>query len=99
MAALGQWKHINCLRTNARDDIQDDILRKLVQVVDSPKKAGTEQKSQLETLLSAVDLDTVASMDEMLTVRDVPGGSICFLFEKTSAVALDGEADSIDDRA
>ena len=41
--------------------------------------------------MSAVDLDNIVAMDETkqtLSVRDVPGGTISFLFEKTSISTL-----------
>ncbi|KAF5385986.1 hypothetical protein D9615_002412 [Tricholomella constricta] len=90
LAALGHWKHINCLRPSARDDIQDDVLRKLIDVYETPTKEDLLQqpKSQLHMLLS-VDLQTVAAKE--LTVQDVPGGTISYLFQKSSITTLEGE--------
>ncbi|KAJ6495564.1 SNF2 family N-terminal domain-containing protein [Mycena vitilis] len=79
LAALGQWKHINCLSPTARDDIQDQILRKLIFV---PPPSSTKPQSQL---LAA--LDAAAAMSS-LTVSDIPGGSVSFLFEKSTTVDL-----------
>lgn len=91
LAALGEWKHINCLRPSTRDDIQDDILRKLF---DSPKPTkGQEPKTKLQVLLSGIDLENIAAMDEILSLNDVPGGTISFLFEKSSTTVLEGLED------
>ena len=81
---MGEWTHINCLRSTARDDIQDDILRKLLHTRDPDETPLSQPKSRLDSLLSAVDLENVVAMDEVLTVRDVPGGTVSFLFEKSS---------------
>ncbi|KAJ7188473.1 SNF2 family N-terminal domain-containing protein [Mycena filopes] len=83
LAALGQWKHINCLLPTARDDIQDHILRKLVFLPEPDKKESTKPQSQL---LAALD---AAAALAALTVSDLPGGSVSFLFEKSSTVALE----------
>ncbi|KAJ7755699.1 SNF2 family N-terminal domain-containing protein [Mycena maculata] len=82
LAALGQWKHINCLLPTARDDIRDHILRKLVFLPEPEKKASRSQSQ----LLAA--LDAAAAMSA-LTVSDLPGGSVSFLFEKSSTVELE----------
>ncbi|KAF9467257.1 SNF2 family N-terminal domain-containing protein [Collybia nuda] len=87
LAALGEWRHINCLRPSARDDIQDDLLRKLF--VPSQPIAKEKPKTQLETLLSGVDLDNVTSMDDVLPLSDVPGGTVSFLFQKSSTTMLE----------
>ncbi|KAJ7251770.1 SNF2 family N-terminal domain-containing protein [Mycena haematopus] len=80
LAALGQWKHINCLLPTARDDIHDSMLRKLLFVPQPDKKP----QSQLLAILDAAA--TMAS----LTVSDLPGGSVSFLFEKsTSSTTLE----------
>lgn len=78
LAALGEWKHINCLRPTAKDDIQDHILRKLLFVPKSDKKP----QSQLLAVLDA------AAVMASLTVSDLPGGSVSFLFEKSTTVDL-----------
>ncbi|KAJ7124910.1 SNF2 family N-terminal domain-containing protein [Mycena epipterygia] len=83
LAALGQWKHINCLLPTARDDIQDHILHKLVFLPEQEKRAASKPQSQL---LAA--LDAAAAMS-VLTVADIPGGSVSFLFEKSSTVELE----------
>jgi DNA repair and recombination protein RAD54B len=93
LASLGEWTHINCLRRLASDNIHDAILRHLVlpSVSDDKEDLG-QPKSRLDSLLSAVDLDNITAMDEAtqpLSVRDVPGGTISFLFEKTSVSTLE----------
>lgn len=87
LAALGEWTHINCLKPSGGSHIQDDILRKTVFMSTdgiSSKAGGT----QLETILSAVDIDAIRAMDRQQSVRDVPGGTISFLFEKCSKTVL-----------
>lgn len=105
LAALGEWTHIDCLRPNARDDIHDDILRKLVFEPEArrnekqPKDTPVKAKSRLESLLTAVDLENLSKQDEeapRLTVRDVPGGTVSFLFEKSSKSAIVAESDGHD---
>ncbi|KAJ7209558.1 P-loop containing nucleoside triphosphate hydrolase protein [Mycena pura] len=77
LAALSEWQHINCLSSTARDEIQDDMLRNLV-FVPEVKSDGSKPQSQL---LAA--LDAAAAMSD-LTVKDLPGGSVSFLFTKSS---------------
>jgi DNA repair and recombination protein RAD54B len=106
LAALGEWTHIDCLRPNARDDVHDDILRKLIF---KPETAGSaevkppppQSKSRIDSLLSAIDLENIPMMDEdspRLGVHDVPGGTISFLFEKSSKSAIVAEEDEEDHR-
>ncbi|KAJ7497126.1 SNF2 family N-terminal domain-containing protein [Mycena latifolia] len=83
LAALGQWKHINCLLPTARDDIQDHILRKLVFQPEPERRAADKPHSQ-----ALAALDAAGAMSG-LTVADIPGGSVSFLFEKSSTVELE----------
>ncbi|KAK7057394.1 SNF2 family N-terminal domain-containing protein [Favolaschia claudopus] len=83
LAALGEWKHINCLQPTARDDVQDHILRKLIFVPESAQKS----QSQLLDVLNS------AALMAALTVADLPGGSVSFLFEKSTTVALAESSD------
>ncbi|KAF7375992.1 hypothetical protein MSAN_00013800 [Mycena sanguinolenta] len=83
LAALGQWKHINCLLPTARNDIHDSMLRKLLFVPQLEKP-----QSQLLAILDAAT--TMASM----TVSDLPGGSVSFLFEKNTSSATVESGDS-----
>ncbi|KAG1742218.1 P-loop containing nucleoside triphosphate hydrolase protein [Suillus lakei] len=93
LASLGEWTHINCLRRLTNNHIHDDILRHLVlPSVSEEKKDLAQPKSRLDSLLSAVDLDNITAMDQatqLLSVCDVPGGTIAFLFEKTSVSTLE----------
>ncbi|KAG2066561.1 hypothetical protein BDR04DRAFT_1106542 [Suillus decipiens] len=102
LASLGEWTHINCLQRLSGDNIHDVILRHLVLPrVGDDKEDLPQPKSRLDSLLSAVDLDNITAMDEAtqpLSVRDVPGGTISFLFEKMSVSTLeenDVEEDSM----
>ncbi|KIJ67587.1 hypothetical protein HYDPIDRAFT_127687 [Hydnomerulius pinastri MD-312] len=104
LAALGEWTHINCLRPLARDDVHDDVLRRLLHLTESEDQGmaaePAEAKSRLDSLLSAVDLDNISAMDEtepLPSVRDFPGGTISFLFEKTSTSSLGGDKDAADE--
>jgi DNA repair and recombination protein RAD54B len=73
-AALGEWTHINCLRPSVGSHIQDG---KIVSI--STNKFSSEAGStQLEAILSAVDIDAIRAMDKERSVRDVPGGTISF---------------------
>jgi DNA repair and recombination protein RAD54B len=84
LAALGEWTHINCLRPSVGSHIQDDILRKIVSNGNNSKAGNT----QLETILSAVDIEAIRATDKQRSVRDVSGGTISFLFEKCSKTVL-----------
>ncbi|KAI0066149.1 hypothetical protein BV25DRAFT_1879216 [Artomyces pyxidatus] len=104
LASLGEWTHINCLKPGARERIRDGVLRKLIY---EPEKSATSSvskasdgapKSRISSLLDAVDLDNVLNMDKSstLAVDDVPGGTVSFLFEKSSSTPDDEEVDSED---
>jgi DNA repair and recombination protein RAD54B len=48
------------------------------------------------SLLDAVDIDNILAMDDEqpeVGARDVPGGTISFLFERSSEAALPPESD------
>jgi DNA repair and recombination protein RAD54B len=94
LAALGQWTHINCLRPSAAlERIQDAVLQQLVHVPDGARKDdwGIETPSRVSSLLEAVDLENVLqATGPPLAVGDLPGGSVSFLFERTSKTGLDG---------
>ena len=105
LAALGEWTHIDCLRPNARDDVHDDILRKLIfepqAETDKAKPPPPKPKSRIDSLLSAIDLENLSGLDEdvpRLGVHDVPGGTISFLFEKSSKSAIVAEDEEEDYR-
>lgn len=93
LASLGEWTHINCLRRLTSDNVHDVILRHLIlPSVKDDNEDLVQPKSRLDSLLSAVDLDNITVMGGMtqpLSVRDVPGGTISFLFEKTSVSTLE----------
>ena len=83
LAALGEWGHINCLQASAKDSIQDDVLRKLMITCKPTAKDTSHQAlTQLDQLLLAVDLENIGADDDALTVKEVPGGSVSFLFQK-----------------
>ena len=98
LAALVEWTHINCLRQGAAERVQDDILRKLL-FQSSPshdRQVGNSPKSRLSSLLDAVDLDNISRMESTdVTVKDVPGGTVSFLFEKGTSKSEDEDEDSL----
>ncbi|KAI6121363.1 P-loop containing nucleoside triphosphate hydrolase protein [Pisolithus sp. B1] len=95
LADLGEWTHIDCLRRVASDEVQDDILRHLLHFT-SPTHDDSEA-SRLDKLLAATDLDNITAMsDDARLARDVPGGTVAFLFEKLSSSSFgDHEADTV----
>lgn len=104
LAALGEWTHINCLRPDATTKIHDELLRTLIfspkpppgsASTSNPPTGGTI--SRIDSLLAAVDIDNVAKLDHTaLTVDDVPGGTLSFLFEKNSKVDEEDEEAAAD---
>jgi hypothetical protein len=64
------------------------FLRKIVSI--STDGIGSEVgNTQLEAILSAVDIDAIRALDKERSVLDeVPGGTISFLFEKCSETVL-----------
>lgn len=87
LAALGEWRHINCLRSSAMDNIQDDVLRK-VAIIHEPKAEEdfSPPATQLDRLLFAVDPENIKARDDDWTVHEVPGGSVSFIFQKSLSV-------------
>jgi DNA repair and recombination protein RAD54B len=68
---------------------------------EKPKTSAPNPKSRLDALLSVIDLENIAGLDHdipRLSVHDVPGGSISFLFEKSSKSAIVSEEDEEDHR-
>lgn len=85
LAALGEWKHLNCLRPSVRDRIHDDILRKIY----SPSSLAEAIPTHLPSdLLSSIDLDSIQAM-EPASIRDIPGGTVSYLFEKCSVANVE----------
>jgi DNA repair and recombination protein RAD54B len=90
LASLGEWSHINCLRQDAGERVHDDILRSLLFRSSSSHKQQVDpvdgsSKSRILSLLDTVDLDDI----EDLTIKDVPGGTVSFLFEKGTSMSKD----------
>ncbi|PCH43504.1 hypothetical protein WOLCODRAFT_164492 [Wolfiporia cocos MD-104 SS10] len=95
LAALGEWTHINCLRQNAREAVHDEILANMLYAPESQQQRDTIAKqSRLQSLLDAVDLEKIRAASTPLSVGDVPGGTISFLFERGSKSALDADEDA-----
>ncbi|KAJ3901407.1 SNF2 family N-terminal domain-containing protein [Lentinula edodes] len=90
LASLEEWKHINCLKQDAFKEVEDDLLRRMLYV--RPKKELVSHTGTVtEQILHSVDLENLGEM-EPLTARTVPGGTVSFLFERSSVEA--GEATS-----
>ncbi|RDX55621.1 hypothetical protein OH76DRAFT_1397013 [Lentinus brumalis] len=93
LAALGEWTHINCLQAGAVDRVDDDMLTHLIY---SPEKDTGESTSAPQSL-SAKLLDAADRImsEEQSFARDiVPGGSISFLFERSTKSSMDdGDAE------
>lgn len=54
-------------------------------------------KSRLDALLNAIDLENMPGVEELqnLSVHDVPGGTVSFLFEKSSKSVIASEEDEV----
>jgi DNA repair and recombination protein RAD54B len=96
LASLGEWTHINCLRPDASERVHDDILRSLLYRSSSSNgqqvdPVGSSSKSRISSLLDAVDLDNISRLEPTreLTVEDVPGGTVSFLFERGISMSKD----------
>ncbi|KAG7450934.1 uncharacterized protein BT62DRAFT_1071552 [Guyanagaster necrorhizus] len=76
LAALSEWKHISCIGSDNHKDIQDDILREIMYVPELKQKDSSQ--TQTEGLIA--QLDTVGKNG----IHGVPGGTISFLFQKTT---------------
>ena len=91
LAALSEWRHINCLKHSTGEYIRDDILRNFagqnVEVNNSSNPGLGKDGSQLD-----VDMDTHL-LNNSPPIRKVPGGIISFLFEKFSEANLDDIVD------
>ncbi|KAJ4468275.1 RAD54B protein [Lentinula aciculospora] len=82
LASLGEWEHINCLKQDAGKDVKDDLLRRILYV--RPKKELTSHTGTMtEQILTAANLGNLDKI-ELLTARTVPGGTVSFLFERSS---------------
>jgi DNA repair and recombination protein RAD54B len=95
LAALSEWKHINCLKCSTGEYIQDDILRNLagqnVEVNDS-SNSGLEKDGSRLDVLSGIDVHP-QPINNSQSICNVPGGIISFLFEKSSKANLDDIVD------
>lgn len=96
LASLSEWKHINCLQSEANSSIQDEVLHAVLPECHSDFKPYEERdgRSRTQSLLEAVDLENIQAMDKTFSVTDFPGGTVSFLFEKstTDSVSTEGEA-------
>jgi DNA repair and recombination protein RAD54B len=82
LAALSEWKHLNCLKPCVQDSIHDDILRRVC--------TPSAPKSQPRDILSMIDLEAIQAMETPL-IEDVPGGTITFLIREVFSAELGEE--------
>ncbi|KAK0480358.1 P-loop containing nucleoside triphosphate hydrolase protein [Armillaria novae-zelandiae] len=76
LAALGEWKHINCISSDNHKDIQDGILREIMHVPEP--KSGKDSQSRTQRLMAQLDIVGANGL------RGVSGGTISFLFQKST---------------
>jgi DNA repair and recombination protein RAD54B len=68
------------------DNIQDDVLQKLLVTHKTARKNTPHQAlTQLDQLSFTVDLDNIRAENDALTVKEVPGGSVSFIFQRNSS--------------
>lgn len=92
LAALGEWTHIDCLKRGAHERIQDEILASLLFASERDKAEDTGSRSNTQSLLDAVDLDKILNESRpAFNVREVPGGTVSFLFERGSNSSIEEE--------
>ncbi|KAJ3788608.1 P-loop containing nucleoside triphosphate hydrolase protein [Lentinula aff. detonsa] len=85
LVSLREWKHINCLKEGTDRDVKDDLLRQMLYV--RPKTGST----------SAIGMKTEETLNDVYppNALSVPGGTISFLFERSS-VSVESDEDSSD---
>ncbi|KAH6914098.1 RAD54B protein [Coprinopsis sp. MPI-PUGE-AT-0042] len=97
LASLSEWKHINCLQSEANCSIQDEVLHAVLPECQSDFKPYEERegRSRTQNLLDAVDLENIQAMDKTFSVTDFPGGTVSFLFEKSTTDPVSVECDVV----
>ncbi|RPD67158.1 hypothetical protein L226DRAFT_549783 [Lentinus tigrinus ALCF2SS1-7] len=92
LAALGEWTHINCLQAGAVDRVEDDMLTHLIySPEEDTKETSSAPRSLSEKLLDAAD--RIMSEEQVFMRDNVPGGSISFLFERSTKSSMDDDDD------
>lgn len=94
LAALGEWTHINCLRPGAAEKVQDDMLTHLIYSLPKPASTSSAPQTITEKLLDAVD--RIADEEAFFQRDKIPGGSVSFLFERSSKLTLQ-EREAVDE--
>jgi len=85
------------LKKEANEEVQDLILRKLLHPRETKSSCNeSTNQTQLQRILAAVDMNAIAELDG-LSVRDVPGGTISFLFQKSSFTPETVREDGLED--
>lgn len=78
LSSLAAWTHINCMKATAKSRIQDAVLRGLLHCANTDVTRSDE-----ESLWDELDDDKRREIPE-LNVKDVPGGTVTFAFERLS---------------
>ncbi|OJT03757.1 DNA repair and recombination protein RDH54 [Trametes pubescens] len=94
LAALGEWTHINCLRPGAAEKVQDDMLTHLIYSLPKPASTSSAPQTMTAKLLDAVD--RIADEEAFFQRDKIPGGSVSFLFERSSKLTLQ-EREAVDE--
>jgi DNA repair and recombination protein RAD54B len=100
LASLGEWTHINGLERSAHGQVKDEILGHMLHKFESAEEENMSldvkpSKSRLENLLDISNVSSTAepeAQEHGLSVHDVPGGTISFIFERFS-----DSTDAVDD--
>lgn len=72
LASLAKWTHINCMKST--EGIQDDMLRAV----------HLTRQTIIDVDLEDKDADQSITDPKEVAVKDVPGGTITFVFERVS---------------
>ncbi|KAG2015919.1 SNF2-family ATP dependent chromatin remodeling factor snf21 [Coprinopsis cinerea AmutBmut pab1-1] len=98
LASLSEWKHINCLKPSADRPALDEVIQAVLPECDSGFKSydSITGSSRAERLLKAVDLDNIQAMEKTFNVADFPGGTISFLFEKSTESTIASEGSDVE---
>ncbi|KAH8119362.1 P-loop containing nucleoside triphosphate hydrolase protein [Phellopilus nigrolimitatus] len=75
LASLGEWTHINCLDTSAQASILDEALQAI------SYRASTDESDPFQSDLCS---NSPHADEGQISADRVPGGTVCFLFEKVS---------------
>ncbi|PVF93834.1 hypothetical protein CPB86DRAFT_85171 [Serendipita vermifera] len=92
LSSLSEWRHIDCTMSTAAGLLQDSVLRALM-VKPSGNITGNNKSENSDELWDAFDYDDgtedgALAKPNAISVRDLPGGSVTFTFERVSKTDL-----------